>query len=77
VAILEPVVIVARSDDVAFLREVFADLPPLGINPTAMRLNGWTDESLMFGRVLGSLCDLIRSGDIEFGTTNEENHYVQ
>jgi hypothetical protein len=73
-ATLEPVIIVARSDDVDFLRQIFADLPPLEINPTAMRLNGWTDESLMFGRVLGSLCDLIRCGDMEFGTTNEEDH---
>lgn len=71
-AILEPVVIVARSEDVAFLRELFANLPLLNINPTAMRLNGWTDEALMFGRVLGSLCDLIRSGDIELGSTQEE-----
>ena len=75
-ATLEPVVIVARSDDVAFLRQIFADLPPLDVNPIAMRLNGWTDESLMFGRVLGSLCDLIRSGDMEFGTTNENHHHV-
>lgn len=61
---LEPLVVVLRSSDIAFIRSQFADLPPLE-ESLAMRLNGWTEESLIFGRLLGALCDSIRSGDLE------------
>jgi hypothetical protein len=68
---LEPVVVVMRDDDAALLREALAKLPPLNLDQRALALNGWTDEMLMFGRVIGLLCDLIRSGDIEV-TVGEE-----
>jgi len=71
VAMLEPVVVVMRDDDAALLREALAKLPPLNLDQRALALNGWTDEMLMFGRVIGLLCDLIRSGDIEV-TVGEE-----
>lgn len=62
-----------RDDDLVLLREKLAELPPLNINRTIMTMNGWTEEALMIGRVIGSLCDLIRSGEIELDVEKEDH----
>ena len=72
-ATLEPVVIVARSDDLALLRQQLAGLPPLKLNRTAMTMNGWTDDMLALGRLLGCLADLVRSGDLAAAIPKEDD----
>jgi len=61
---LEPVVVVVNAEDLAYLRSVIADIPPLPF-ATLKLLNGWTDEMLLLGRLLSSVAELHRSGDVE------------
>lgn len=68
---LEPVVVVARAEDLAYLRSIVADLPPMPPDAArAIRMNGWTDEMVRLGHILTSLAGLIRNGDL---TLTEED----
>jgi hypothetical protein len=63
---LEPVVVVLNAEDLAYLRSVIADIPPLPFDELK-QANGWTDEALLLGRLLWIVAELHRKGTLEVG----------
>jgi hypothetical protein len=66
VATLEPVVIVVRSKDLDFLRQVIDRMEPMPPEVLkAIRFNGWDEEQVRLGQLLTSVAALIQSGDLD------------
>lgn len=67
-ATLEPVVVVVRSDDLAYLRQLIDGMEPMPPEVLkSIRFNGWTNEQVRLGHFLTSLAGLLRSGDLTIG----------
>lgn len=65
-----PVVALVRQSDLDLLKVLLADLPPMPMNATAMRLSGWDDDMVRLGRFIGNVVDLLKAGELSMGTTD-------
>ena len=63
---LVPVVVVMRDTDLEYLNSVSPSHNYDEPFRQVMASNGWTDEALMLGSLLGAMCDMLRRGDMEW-----------
>ena len=62
---LEPVIVLVNTEDLAYLRSVIDGLPPIPPDAMVRVPDGWTAERLLLGRLLSSVVELHRNGDLQ------------